>query len=282
MKKRLVYFLSAAVLLLLLFMVLLPYLTANFLEERRVRELEADRERLTAETLAQKIKEENLKKVAYLLGKFDPTTREGFAPVPEELGVSGYKMYLRKEALEAFFRMKQAAKINGLDLKIASAARNFDYQKKLWNNKWTGYTLVNGEDLSQTVPDGRERFVKILEWSAVPGTSRHHWGTDIDINNANPEYFETKTGKKVYEWLTANAPLFGFCQTYIEKKGSAGYKEEKWHWSYMPLARDFLREYEVLVNEKDIGGFLGEEYAPDFDLVNDYVLNISPDCLQNF
>ena len=27
---------------------------------------------------------------------------------------------------------------------------------------------------------------KIIEYSTLPGTSRHHWGTDIDIIDAEP------------------------------------------------------------------------------------------------
>ena len=31
----------------------------------------------------------------------------------------------------------------------------------------------------------------------MPGTSRHHWGTDIDFNSVDPAYFKTATGIKV-------------------------------------------------------------------------------------
>ncbi len=216
----------------------------------------------------------------YLTGNFDPSQMENFVEVPEEYSVSGYKMYLRKETLDAFLKMTDLAKKNGIELKVASATRNFDYQKNIWNNKWTGYTLVNGKDLSKEIPDGIERFKKILEYSAAPGASRHHWGTDIDINDANIEYFETEKGGKVYEWLVVNAPFFGFCQTY-NLKGSnrpTGYNEEKWHWSYMPLAKDFLKRYKELIKNEDIKGFLGEEYAPSLDLINNYILAINPDC----
>jgi len=278
------YFLSPILLLLLVLAILVPRFTSDFREIRQQIEVATKQQKLIEDELAQKKAQDNLRKVAYLTGKFDPAEREDFAPIPDNINIGGYKMFLRKEALDAFSRMEEAAKIDGVNLKIASATRNFDYQKKLWENKWTGYTLASGQDLSKTTPDSAERFAKILEWSAVPGTSRHHWGTDVDLNNANPEYFNTSSGKKVYEWLVVNAPIFGFCQTYTEQseRNYTGYEEEKWHWSYMPLARTFLQEYKDLVKESDISGFLGDEYVSDFNLIDDYVLNISPGCLQDY
>jgi hypothetical protein len=142
-------------------------------------------------------------------------------------------------------------------------------------------TFVDGKDLSKSIPEGRERFEKILEYSAVPSTSRHHWGTDIDINGVSPTYFDTAEGMKQYEWLKKNAPLFGFCQTY-NLKGSlraTGYNEEKWHWSYLPLSVNFTEEYKRLVKDEDIKGFMGDEYVSEENLINNYVLSINPECI---
>ncbi|MFA6301385.1 MAG: M15 family metallopeptidase [Candidatus Paceibacterota bacterium] len=256
---------------------LIPIITSSLLDLEKKRENEILSQKLLAE---QKIQEEALKK-AYLMGKFDPTQKEDFAVVPAKYNVGGYQMYLRKETLEAFLQMAEAAKKDGVNLGVASATRNFDYQKNLWNNKWTGYTLVNGKNLSKTIPNELARFKEILKYSAVPGTSRHHWGTDIDINNANPEYFETKNGERVYEWLTENAPLFGFCQPYTlgGTTRPTGYYEEKWHWSYLPLAKTFTEEYKNLITERDINSFDGDQYVPGLDLINNYVLGINPNCL---
>lgn len=240
-----------------------------------------ENEKILAEQRAQKQAELDGEMRIYLMGKFDPAVKDDFSPVPDELNIGGYKMYLRDETLDAFLTMRDAARKEKIELKIASATRNFDYQKNIWNNKWTGYTLVDGKDLSKNIPDEKERFKKILEYSAVPGTSRHHFGTDIDINNANLEYFETENGKKVYEWLVNNAPSFGFCQTY-NLKGSVrwtGYNEEKWHWSYLPIARNLTQEYKKLIKNEDISGFLGEEYVIKENIIDNYVLSINPDCL---
>ena len=235
---------------------------------------------LAAKEAAKKALEDAERKI-YLMGKFDPTAREDFAPILAKYNIAGYKIYLRKETLSAFMDMAENAEKNGIELNITSATRNFDYQKDLWNKKWEGTTKVEGHDLSKSIPVRQERFQKILEYSAVPGTSRHHWGTDIDINGVDPKYFETAEGEKVYAWLVENAPLFGFCQTYNQKgvERVAGYNEEKWHWSYLPLAQNFTQEYKNIIKDTDISGFDGDEYIGSENLIKNYVLSINPDCM---
>ena len=81
------------------------------------------------------------------------------------------------------------------------------------------------------VPEPVERARMILTYSSMPGTSRHHWGTDMDLNKDNNGYFATGEGLKVYEWLQAHAHEYGFCQPYTPKGPNRpeGYNEEKWH-----------------------------------------------------
>ena len=238
------------------------------------------REKLAAQE-AQIKKQKALPEKIYLLGEFDPSKMANFAVVPKIYSISGYMMYLRKETLDVFIKMEDAADKDGIELRIASATRNFSYQKNLWNNKWAGVTLVDGQNLAKTIPDGLSRFQKILEYSAVPGTSRHHWGTEIDLNAATPEYFETKEGEAVYTWLEKNAATYGFCQPYTLKGSnrSTGYNEEKWHWSYAPLSKTFVEEYKNLITNDDIKGFDGDEYVPNLNIIDDYVLGINPKCL---
>ncbi|MFA6256930.1 MAG: M15 family metallopeptidase [Candidatus Paceibacterota bacterium] len=269
--------LKKALPLIVLILFLIPIITSSLLDLRQKQREEKAYLKMLAEQKAQKEGEERI----YLLGKFEPSERGDFLPIPAEYNMSGYTTYLRKETLEAFIRMAEAAKKENVDLEIVSAVRNFDSQKKIWDDKWTGVTLVDGKRLNESTPDGLERFKKILEYSSVPGTSRHHWGTDIDINMTVPFYFQTEAGQKVYEWLVKNASTYGFCQPYSAKgqERPTGYNEEKWHWSYLPLAKDFTQRYKTLVTDKDITDFAGDENTASMNLINDYVLGISPECL---
>lgn len=170
-------------------------------------------------------------------GRFDPATDSGFvAFIP---GWSSKKMFLRKEAFNAFLQMQDSASKDGVQLFIVSATRTFDHQRELWENKWMGKTIVGGHNLRLWLKDPVKRAKKILEYTAPPGYSRHHWGTDIDINSVEPDYFQTDEGINVYNWLVNHAGHFGFCQSYpaINEKRPGGFNEEKWHWSYLPLSK---------------------------------------------
>ena len=224
------------------------------------------------------IHHDSLINLHYLLGQFEPSTHPLFSKIDKELtNMTGG--YLRTEALEAFRKMHSAAAEDGIKLTIVSATRNFNHQKRIWEAKWNGKTLVDGIDL-RTVKDHHERARIILKYSSMPGTSRHHWGTDIDINSVNPEYFENPEGKKVYDWLSENAADYGFCQTYTKKDSlrRTGYEEEPWHWSYTPVSSELLNKYRSIVKPEDIRGFKGDNTVVGVRMIEEYVLGINPFC----
>lgn len=212
----------------------------------------------------------------YLLGKFDPATDSRFVQLSStHASGSALNRYLRKETFDAFQKMAEAAKKEKIYLVIISATRNFDSQKRIWENKWNGKTKVEGKDLT-TIADLNERARLILLYSSMPSTSRHHWGTDLDLNSLDPKYFAAGEGKKIYDWLTTHASEFGFCQPYTAKaNGRTGYEEEKWHWSYVPLSKMFLAEYKNEIQYSDITGFLGSETAVSLQVIEKYVDGVS-------
>lgn len=215
-----------------------------------------------------------------LLGKINPAQDTGFVLIGREF-TNKEKIYLRKPTYEAFLRMAKAAREAGHNLQIISATRNFSAQKRIWEAKWNGQRKVAGMDLSQAMPDLKQRALKILEYSSMPGTSRHHWGTDLDINALNNRYFTSGKGKRIYDWLLDHASAYGFCQVYTQKgtERPHGYNEEKWHWSYMPLSSQFLEQYNQQIDYDDLGGFEGEQVARELEAIRKYVNGIAPPCL---
>lgn len=222
---------------------------------------------------------EALENKAYLLGKFDPVQEDSFVEIESKFA-NRKGLFLRSEAYRAFIKMYTAALEDGIHLTVVSATRNFDSQKNIWERKWTGKTLVDGKNLDQSASDPVEKAKIILRFSSMPGTSRHHWGTDIDLNALNNDYFSKGEGEKIYAWLKENASDFGFCQAYTPKNPArpSGYEEEKWHWSYLPLARPFLAHYIQKVEYSDLKGFLGWETAQALKVIENYVLGINPEC----
>ncbi len=218
----------------------------------------------------------------YLTGRFTPSAHPLFVDAGAAGIPSNGRQYLRKETVQALKNMYQELikSVPGASFRIASSTRNFFDQKGIWENKWNGRMLVEGKSLNKSHPDPMQRALKILEYSSMPGTSRHHWGTDFDINELNNSYYINGAGAAMYRWMQANAARYGFCQPYSAGR-TAGYQEEKWHWSYRPLSAQLLQQWEAM--HKDNPGwmvtpglFAGNETAGR--LAEIYVQTVNPDC----
>lgn len=200
---------------------------------------------------------------ADLIGDIDPSTHRDFDKMRSKY--CSKTSYLREDCYDAFKDMWAAARKDGIQLIVVSATRSLSYQKGIWNRKWL--TFGGAENA---------RAEKILQYSSMPGTSRHHWGTDLDLNALNNEYFENGEGAKIYAWLSAHASEYGFFQPYtaFNPYRDAGYREEKWHWSYYPIASQMQRAYRKMIGYSDLKGFMGDEYAEKLKVINNYVMGI--------
>ena len=122
--------------------------------------------------------------------------------------------------------LASAAKTEGFELRVESAYRSFEKQLSIWNRKARGeLTLLSAEGIPMERPkDEEELMYAILTWSALPGASRHHLGTDIDVVDgaACPEGYEVELTPaecegifaKFHAFLTARMEVgesFGFC-----------------------------------------------------------------------
>jgi len=165
------------------------------------------------------------------------------------------KFGLQAAASKSFISMKKEAAKKGIQLHITSGHRDYNKQLTIWNNKFDRY---QAKGLS-----GLESIKKITEYSAMPGTSRHHWGTDADIldisvvqpkSPLNSNHYITSKGvyNKMYEWMQANASRFDFYETYTNDAARKGYEFEPWHYSYQPLSTDYLKKYNQIVTVQNI------------------------------
>lgn len=176
--------------------------------------------------------------------------------------------YIQKETYNAFVKMFEAAKKDGVHLVITSASRNFWVQRYIWEQKWK----------SSKIADKKQRAISILQYNSMCGTSRHHWGTELDFNSPRLQFWNSEKGKKTYKWLCENAHKFGFYQPYTAKNPSGrknGYNEEKWHWSYAPLSYEYMKQYKDQIKPSDLKGFLGDDLVLELDIINKYVFGVS-------
>lgn len=178
--------------------------------------------------------------------------------------------YIQKQTYRAFLKMRQAALADGIVLTVTSASRNFWIQRIIWEEKWT----------KSKVPAGVERARDILKYNSMCGTSRHHWGTELDFNTPKLKFWNSPKGKATYKWLCENAHKFGFYQPYTAKSSgpggrTTGYNEEVWHWSYYPLANIYMQQYKWKIKEKDLRGFAGSQHVPDLKIIKNYVFGVA-------
>ncbi|GAA5140342.1 M15 family metallopeptidase [Thalassotalea piscium] len=159
---------------------------------------------------------------------------------------------LHHSVVEPWNTMVNHAKKSGLELTIASSYRSFERQLSIWNRKFTGELAVRNKhnDLIEIQHlNDTDKVMAILTFSALPGASRHHWGTDIDIYASNLlpdkhalqlepwEYQAQGYFYKLSLWLAKNADQFGFFFPYAHDQG--GVAIEPWHISYKPIAQHY-------------------------------------------
>jgi LAS superfamily LD-carboxypeptidase LdcB len=181
---------------------------------------------------------------------------------------------IHKSMKSAFDTMVESAKNDDIDIEIASGFRSFDRQLILWNNKFSGRTLIKnitGDIISPAHLSPLELVRSILLYSALPGASRHHWGCDIDVYAPNLlakdyqlqlepwEYSEQGPLAKLSVWLDKHAHKFGFYRPYMSYQG--GVAPESWHISYLPLAQKFQTAFDINLLEQALRNstLLGKE-----------------------
>ena len=180
----------------------------------------------------------------------------------EELGC-----LLHPAAAEPLRAMRRAAARDGIELGVVSAFRDFERQRVLWNAKYLGERPVldaRGRRLDPAALDPNARIEVILLWTALPGASRHHWGTDFDVVDraAVPasyrprleadEYAPGGAFERLSVWLDRHMQRFGFYRPYAT--GIGGVRPEPWHLSYAPVSRAATRALDAGILEAALRG----------------------------
>lgn len=171
-----------------------------------------------------------------------------------------FKLSLHPDVIEPLQNLSSAAAREGFVFAVASGYRNFSRQLAIWNQKALGMRLVLdsfGNPIDMQLLTDDKKLWAILRWSALPGSSRHHWGTDVDVYDRSKidENYQLKLTLDETEasgpfaefhlWLTEklqgkDCPFF---RPYAVDRG--GVAPEPWHLSYAPLAKIYSAEFSV-------------------------------------
>ena len=207
---------------------------------------------------------------ADLIGKGNPT-------------MVGKDYKLLPEVAKQFELMKSEAQKAGFKIHVVSSYRNYTYQNGIWERKY------KSNQAKKIAP--KQNIEKIIEYSTIPGTSRHHWGTDLDIIDAtkgipgdplNEKHFnEGGSMHKFKLWLDENASKYGFYLVYTDNINRKGFKYEPWHFTYKAISKPMLDEYKKLNIKKVLqeNKLLGSDNFTD-DFIEKYtkenILDINP------
>lgn len=201
---------------------------------------------------------------------------------------------MHRDCVSSWLLLREKALQEGFDLAAASAYRGFSRQLAIWNEKARGERPVL--DIQETPIDiaamsERDILFAILQWSALPGASRHHWGSEIDIYERSllPQGYSLKLTLEetlehgvlgeFYEWLNmqfAGGSFCGFFRPYYPaNRCSVGC--EPWHLSCMAVSENF----EKLLDRQSLYAFyescseieLQQSILENFDLIfEDYIM----------
>ncbi len=126
--------------------------------------------------------------------------------------------YLHKEAADAFEKLVEAGKKEGINIKAIASYRSVEYQQNLYNY----YYHENGQEYAD-------------KYYARPGQSEHNTALAIDIT-INDEPFNEIENSQYYDWVLENMPKYGFILRYPKDKVTiTGYQYESWHFRYVGI-----------------------------------------------
>jgi len=163
---------------------------------------------------------------------------------------------IHKQVIKPFLVLQDDAQNAGFDLQICSGFRSFDRQLNIWNGKVSGMRPVMdsfGYPLNIQELDAWKKIQAILRWSALPGASRHHWGTDFDVYDARPmpEGYQIQLTPEEVQGDGLFAPMHSWLDEYLSSGESEFYRPyefdkggiapERWHLSYRPIANQYAQ-----------------------------------------
>lgn len=216
-------------------------------------------------------------------------TDKHLVPVPSQSGL------MHAQVLPAYCDLRLRAQQAGFQLTVVSGFRSFQQQLQIWNNKFTGLRPIldhASRPIDPAILSEEEKVFAILRWSMLPGASRHHWGTELDVcdYSALPQHYKLQLIPEEYDsggyladfssWLDEALSGSGFYRPYRQDLG--GVAREPWHISYKPVADINQSDYNLALLEKTISAADIQGKAAILanieQIYNQYILNI---CNEN-
>lgn len=167
----------------------------------------------------------------FRFGFRDDPQSMGLVRVPADFSYKQSKIYVKLETRDAFVRMAESARMDGVHLQVDSGYRSMSYQRKIYQR-----LMEKGQTFQEIADRG----------TAPPGYSEHMLGIAFDLVPSNSAFVETAARK----WLLENAEKFCFVESYPEDRKN-GFLWEPWHWRYNGCDTGLEKTGKMMIMEND-------------------------------
>ena len=141
---------------------------------------------------------------------------------------------MNQEAYNAFKKLSDDARNQGLNILVKSGYRDFYTQQSIYN----GYLQTNGEWWTNLM-------------SAKAGHSEHQTGLAVDVQTYSTYNLRDFLYTNEYNWMINNSYKYGFILRYPENtRDTTGYDFEPWHYRYVGIeAAKIIHDENLLFEE---------------------------------
>ncbi len=142
-------------------------------------------------------------------------------PAPLALVALDGETLVHKNAVGPLMNLLQAAKKDGVPLRVAAGFRSVEMQRAAYES------------------GARKKGISLRSyawWTAPPGFSEHHTGLAVDFTDLRKPKTDftpaTFSKTEAYAWLKSHAPEFGF-ELSFEERNTLRVAFEPWHWRFV-------------------------------------------------
>jgi D-alanyl-D-alanine carboxypeptidase len=149
---------------------------------------------------------------------------------------------LQQDVKQAWQELLTKANQSGISFTIVSGYRSVEDQRYLFLSRFRAASVqAIGREYTKTeITSGKAdaTIQEVLQYSSIPGFSKHHSGYALDINDASSATSFTQFSQtKAYDWLVADnyyhARQFGFVPSYPEEATHMGPEAEAWEFVWV-------------------------------------------------
>ena len=172
----------------------------------------------------------------------------------------------RFQDMDAFYRSvwrpRQSHSVQNrlpLRLNIVSHARGFQQQSGIARRALARQALFRVANTDQEIT---QAILSVMQTISLPGFSRHHWGTEVDVVSATrSDWVGSGRFVPLIPFLRNEARRFGFFHPYSGQRPNSTlphYQNEPWHLSHWVIANVLQQEWATRISGQVLNNLIAQ------------------------